>query len=411
MTGASPSTDILDPDVSAAGIPLDAYRHLRDTAPVSWQQTRDGRGYWLLTRHQTVREVAVDASTYSSYRAAVTPPGSPSEPIARDLVDRLMLTDMDPPTHGRYRRIITRSFAVSAVQRLEQRVRQIADEILDRVIERGECDFARDVAGELPMHVIAELLGLPPGDHGYLSRLCNACVGADDPDYSGSQENTLRAMRELCDYSQRIGDERRVRPRDDLLSALVSAEVDGRTLTPDEVGAFFLLLVIAGNETTHNLIAGGLQALFEHPAAHARLQRDRALLPLAVEEMLRYVSPILQFRRIANQDVTLHGQTIREGDRVVLSFASANYDERVFLAPERFDITRQPNLHLAFGFGPHLCLGATLARLETRVLFDALLTRVPDITSGGPARRQRSNLVNGIKSMPVRFTSGPRLAA
>lgn len=400
MTTSSPdgALDFLDPGTFAAGIPHDAYRRLRDEAPASWQTSPGDPGFWLLTRHRDVQEALVDAAAYSSWRGGTTL-NEAGEALE---ISRNILLNMDPPGHTRYRKLITRAFASRAVERMGAQLRALCQEILDGVTPRGECDFIADVASVLPMHVILELVGVPRPQRMHLLTLSNTMI-----EHAGT-DIALSAAMEMYQCAADLTALRRAQPAEDLMSYLISAEVDGEKLTDPELNAFFLLLVVAGNETTRTLISGGLLALMEHPAELARLRADPSMIPSAVEEMLRFVSPILQFRRTANRDITLHGQTIREGDKVIVAHASANFDERVFPDPLRFDLKRSPNPHVAFGFGPHLCLGAALARLETRVMFEELLPRMENIELVGPPVRVRSTLVAGIQSMPIRFSSPAR---
>jgi cholest-4-en-3-one 26-monooxygenase len=279
--------------------------------------------------------------------------------------------------------------------------------ILDGVADRGACDFVTDVACELPVIAICELLGVPVEDRAQILAWSNAMVGMDDPEYGDPVAGQIAAM-QLAMYANDLGERRRADPRDDVVSALVTAEVDGERLGPAEFNALVLVLAVAGNETTRNLISGGLLALFEHPEERARLQADPALVPSAVEEMLRWVTPVMHFRRTATRDVDLGGERLRAGDKVVMFYVSANRDEAVFAAPDRFDVARTPNDHLAFGFGPHYCLGAALAQLEARVLFEELLRRLPDIRPDGAAVRLRTTHFNALKHLPVRFSPQPR---
>jgi cholest-4-en-3-one 26-monooxygenase len=396
----STEVDFLDLDTFVDGVPYAAYRRLRDETPVSWHAHDDvDKGYWLLTRHKDVHDASVDAARFSSWLGSTymtTPPNID--------VSRMMMLNMDPPDHTRYRKLISRGFASRAVERLEPRVRALATSLVDKIAPRGACDFVNEVACELPLQVILELLGVPEPDRHHLFTLSNHMISPDDEAAGRGREEAQRSALEMYSYAFAMATERRKDPRDDLVSHLVHAEVDGERLTDVEINAFFLLLVVAGNETTRNLLSGGLQALFDHPDERARVQADRSLWPSAVEEMLRWVSPIKQFRRTASCDFTLHGQTLRAGDKVVLAHISANHDERVFVEPERFDVRRAPNPHVGFGVGPHLCLGAALARLEARLMFDELLRRLPDIAPAGPPRRLRSNFINGWTSLPVRFS-------
>jgi cholest-4-en-3-one 26-monooxygenase len=293
------------------------------------------------------------------------------------------------------------------VTRMEVHIRDIAARIVDAVIARGECDFVADISSELPLQVIVEMIGVPLEDRHLVFHWSNQLIGFDDPEYGGAREDIGKmASMEMFMYANQLAVERKKNPREDLVSALMAAEVDGEKLSEVEFDSFFLLLAVAGNETTRNLVSGGMLALLERPDQWARLLQDRSLLPTAVEEMLRWVSPVMYFRRTAMRDSELHGQQIREGDKVTMWYGSANRDEDVFPGADRFDVGRTPNDHLAFGLGHHFCLGANLARLEIQIMFEELLRRLPDIELAGPVERLRSNFINGIKHMPVRFTAG-----
>jgi cholest-4-en-3-one 26-monooxygenase len=392
--------DFMDSATFASGVPHAAYRRLRDEAPVSWH-ARPDEGYWLLTRHRDVYDASVDWERFSSWRGSTQMDTPPSDNLQ---VVRLILLNMDPPDHTRYRRLLTRGFAARAIDKLEPRIRAMAVSLVDKVAPLGSCDFVNEIACDLPLQVILELLGVPEPDRHRLFVLSNQMIAPDDEQLGQGDDVAMRSAMEMYSYAFALASERRAHPGDDLISHLIGAEVEGERLTDGEINAFFLLLVVAGNETTRNLLSGGLQALFDHPEARARVQSERGLLPSAVEEMLRYVSPIKQFRRTANCDIELHGQKIRAGDKVILAHVSANHDERVFAHPERFDPTRSPNPHVAFGVGAHLCLGAALARLEARIMFEEIFRRLPDIAPAGPPRHLRSNFVNGFTSLPVRFT-------
>jgi len=310
-----------------------------------------------------------------------------------------MLINMDPPQHTRYRRLISRAFAARAIERLEPAIREIARDCLARVRPGHTCDFVEAVAAPLPNRVIFELLGVPLADRDRLIAQANVMI-----DQSGT-EAALGAAMGTYSYALQLAAERRRQPGDDLVTQLVRAEVDGERLSDPEITAFFLLLVVAGTETTRNLISGGLVTLLENPGELSRMRADRALLPSAIEEMLRHVSPVTQFRRTANRDAEFQGQKLREGDMVVLAHASANRDEAVFADPDRFDVGRAPNPHLAFGLGAHLCIGAALARMEGRVLYEELLARFGAAELDGAAVRVRSNFINGYRHLPVRFAS------
>jgi cholest-4-en-3-one 26-monooxygenase len=290
------------------------------------------------------------------------------------------------------------------VARLEPHIREIANAVIDAVAQKGGCDFVTEVAAELPLQVIAEMMGVPLADRRALFSWSNRMIGQDDPEYGTTEDEAKRASLEVYMYANQLAAERRRNPGEDLMSVLLNAEVDGEKLTEMEFDVFFVLLMIAGNETTRNLISGGMLALIDHPEQRARLLKDRSLINTAVDEMLRWVSPVMAFRRTATRDTEIRGQKIREGDKVLMFYPSANRDEEVFPEADRFDVGRTPNDHLAFGIGEHFCLGSNLARLEIRVMFEELLRRLPDIELAGPVARLRSNFINGIKHMPVKFT-------
>jgi cholest-4-en-3-one 26-monooxygenase len=313
------------------------------------------------------------------------------------------LIHMDPPRHTQLRKLVSRGFTPRTIGRLEIHVRELAREIVDKIAEKGECDFVTEVAAELPLLVIAELLGVPREDRWKLFRWSNCLIGAEDPDY-GSPMDAQIAVMELFQYAMALAEKRRHDPRDDITTTLIHGEVDGERLSTVEYNMFFFLLVIAGNETTRNAISGGMKALCEFPDERARLLSQPELFETAVDEMVRWVSPVMQFRRTATRDTELEGQRIAEGDKVVMYYGAANRDPRAFADPLRFDVARDPNPHLGFGFGLHFCLGASLARMEMRCMFEELLRRLPDLELAGPVARLRSNFINGIKSMPVRFT-------
>jgi cholest-4-en-3-one 26-monooxygenase len=271
------------------------------------------------------------------------------------------------------------------------------------VAPKGECDFVTAIAAELPLLVIAELLGVPIEDRWKLFSWSNRLIGADDPEY-GSPADAPLAVMEMFQYAGWLAEQRRAEAADDIVSTLVHADVDGERLGGLEFNMFFFLLVIAGNETTRNAISGGMQALCEFPEQRERLLERREYLDTAVDEFVRWVSPVMQFRRTAQRDTELAGQVIREGEKVVMFYGSANRDERAFEDAGCFDVARDPNPHLGFGIGVHFCLGASLARMEMRLMFEELFRRLPDLELAGPVARLRSNFINGIKSMPVRFT-------
>ncbi len=400
---ASPlGEDLSHPDTFVRGVPHETFRRLRAEAPVfRHADSFNGGHFWAVTRHADVWRVSLDQKTFSSERgSALIPPFSEEELIPQ----REIMLNMDPPRHTKYRRLVNSGFSPKILNLAEQHIRSLARSIVDGVARRGRCDFVTEVAAELPLQVIVQMLGVPLEDRHKFFEWSNTMVGVNDPEYSTCRELGQAAMMQLFAYANELAVERQRCPREDFTSLLLQAEVDGERLTESQYDAFVMLLAVAGNETTRNLIAGGMLALIQHPEQRARLIADPGLMPTAIEEMLRYVSPIMCFRRTAQRDLELGGEAIREGDRVVIWYASANRDAEVFEDPDRFDVGRRPNDHLGFGIGPHFCLGAHLARLEIRIMFEELLRRLPDIELDGPVARLRSDFVNGIKRMPVRFT-------
>jgi cholest-4-en-3-one 26-monooxygenase len=317
---------------------------------------------------------------------------------------------MDPPLHTRYRRLVNKGFTPRMVRDLEESIHSATDAIIDRVIENGEADFVTDISAELPLQVIAELLGVPPDDRHRMFEWSNRMVGNEDPEYQLEAEMALTAAMELYAYAAELFARKRIDPHADLMSVLTTVEVEGEQLSEMELELFFLLLTVAGNETTRNLMSGAMHAFFQYPEQWQRLLADRTLLQTAVDEMLRFVSPVMNFRRTAMCDSTLSGTDIKEGDKVVFFHASANRDEDVFDDPDTFDVGRSPNPHIAFGGGgPHFCLGTNLARMEIRVMYEHLLDRMPDIRQDGDVRRLQSQFINGVKHLPVAFTPAARV--
>ena len=326
---------------------------------------------------------------------------------------RLLMVTMDPPVHTRYRRLVNKGFTPRMIGELQQSIHSVADDIIDRICESGSADFVIDVAAELPLVVLAELLGVPAEDRSKMFDWSNRMIGRDDAEYQGGQavaeENAGLAATELFGYAAELYEQKRGNPGSDLMSVLTQVKLDGEELSELELDLFFLLLAVAGNETTRNLMSGAMVAFSQFPDQWERLRHDRSLLPSAVEEMLRFVTPVMNFRRQATEDVEIGGQTIKEGDKVVFFHASANRDETVFEDPDTFDVGRKPNPHMAFGGGgPHFCLGANLARMEIIVMFEHLLDRLPDIHVDGEVERLQSNFINGVKHLPVAFSpAGP----
>jgi cholest-4-en-3-one 26-monooxygenase len=394
--------DFSDPALYEAGIPHDGFEDLRLNDPLHWQPEKDGRGFWMLTRHDDVTTVSKDWQTFSSHRGTVLLQDLDADLLAQQ---QLMMLNMDPPDHTKLRLLVNRGFLPRFVNQLEAHVRDLATKIVDNVIGRGECDFVTDIAMELPLQVIAEMMGVPVEDRTKLFQWSNRMIGSNDPEYAASPDDAANAAAELFMYANEIATERRKAPSDDIVSALLTAEVDGQSLSDMEFDLFFLLLTVAGNETTRNLLANSMLALFERPDQWKALVDHGSASLYAVEEFLRWGTPVMQFRRTAQRDVEMHGKQIKEGDKVSIWYSSANWDAAMFNDPMSFDVARTPNQHLSFGAGgPHHCLGAALARMEIRVMYDEIIRRIPDIRQDGPAELLRSNFIHGMKHLPIAFT-------
>jgi cytochrome P450 len=388
-------TNLVDAASYANGPPHALFARMRAEAPVCWHPEPDGPGFWALTRHADVLAVSRDAETFSSARGGYMPKDMDPLAVAQS---RLMLLGMDPPEHTRLRGLVNRGFTPRQVARLEPRIRALSASIVDAVAPRGACDFVTEVSGELPSLLIAELMGIPPEDGRRLYQL------TERMHQTGAPADTQAAVLEMMTYAAGVRAAKRARPADDIASVLLQAEIDGERLSDLEFDLFFLLLINAGGDTTRNLVASGMLALLAHPDQLAALRGDRTLLPGAIEEMLRFVPPVVQFRRTLTCDAEIRGQKLGEGEKVVMFYPAANRDEEIFAAPHRFDVRRAPNPHLAFGGGgAHYCLGANLARLEIRCLFEAVLDRLDEIELAGPVERLHSWFIDGPRRMPVRF--------
>jgi cytochrome P450 family 142 subfamily A polypeptide 1 len=369
--------------------------------------------YAWMRRHEPVYEDAANAvfgaASYQAVLAASKDPATFSSAggIRPDSGALPMMIDMDDPAHWKRRKLVNRGFTPRRVRDSEERIGRICDEIIDRVCEAGECDFVRDIAAPLPMIVIGDMLGVEAADRDKLLRWSDDMVSAQGGNVSDEAlVAAAEAFSEYADYAGRVIAQRRAAPTDDLTSVLVHAEVDGDRLDDDELVHESLLILVGGDETTRHVISGGMEQLLRHPDQRAALVADRSGVPVAVEEMLRWVSPIKNMCRTATRDVDFFGAEIAAGQKVMLLYESANFDEEHFEDPDAFDAARQPNEHLAFGFGAHFCLGNSLARLELAVMFDRLLARLPDLelADPGPLPRRPANFISGIEAMPVRFS-------
>jgi len=392
--------DLYDPDSFVEAVPREMFAVLRREAPVFWHEEPDGPGFWVLTRYHDVRYVSKNPALFSSSLGGTNIPTLPPEQLEGV---RAIMLNMDPPQHRQFRSLVNKAFTPRMVRSLVPRVEALAERMLDGVAPRGSCEFVDEVAARLPMEVICEMMGIPEEDRREIYDLSNRLIGFDDPDFQTSEADGAAASAQIFMYAAKVAERARKRPGDDLATALLHAEVDGERLTELQFNSFFMLLAIAGNETTRTVTANGLLDLMKNPDQMGLLRENPSLVDSAVEEMLRYDPPVNYFRRTATRDTEIRGQKIREGDKVTLWYPAANRDEAVFEDPDRFDIRRSPNDHLAFGVGEHYCLGANLARMELRIIFREILRRLHDIELAGPARRLRSNFINGVKEMPVRF--------
>jgi cholest-4-en-3-one 26-monooxygenase len=407
MTEGLQGIDLLA-DTWGRAVPHDQFDLLRREAPVHWHPEPGDTGFWAVTKHADVKAASHDWRTFSSERGATFIPTA-DEQALESL--RLTILNMDPPKHERYRRLVSKGFTPRMIRMLVDEIERRAARVIDEVCDKGEVEFVEEIAAQVPVQMICEMIGLEPEVWPRMFEISNQLIGSrDDPDYveiDGGPEGAAMEIYLLCDD---VAADRRQHPRDDIMTALVQAELDGETLTDAELNLFFITLIVAGNETTRNLINHSMLALIEHPDQAQRLRDDPGLWDTAVEEMLRWGSSIHNFRRTATCDTELRGVPIAEGDKVVLYYAAANRDEEVFADPHRFDVGRTPNDHVTFGGGGvHFCLGASLARAEIKATMRQIVERLPDLELAGEPARLHSDFVNGIKTMPVRFTpTAPR---
>jgi cholest-4-en-3-one 26-monooxygenase len=390
--------DLTDPDLFQSGDPLGAFRLLQREAPVYWNDGIHDR-FWALTKYADVVHVSKNPEIFSSGQGTII--GLPPEGS---------MLSMDNPRHKKLRSLVEKGFTARMVRDLEPHTREVTGLIFDEIGDATDVDFVDAISAELPLRVICEMLGTPRDDARYLKELGDTMVGNADEDYnptsSGATDGAGQAQLDMFNYFKVLAEEREKNPGDDLVSVLLRAELDGETFDEMDFLIFCMLLVIAGNETTRNLISGGMTLLFDNPDEMRRLTADPSLMPTAVEEMLRLTTSVMHFERTATRDTEIRGQAIAEGEKVCMWYVAANRDDEVFTNAGQFDVGRAPNPHLAFGGGgPHFCLGASLARQEIRALFEELLARYPDIEQAGPAERLRSNFIRGIKSLPVKLGS------
>ncbi|TDQ48194.1 cytochrome P450 [Actinorugispora endophytica] len=418
MVQAPQPVDVSDIDLSdlrfwgrPPGERYEAFARLRRRGPVffaeaGWGPIPPGPGYWALTRHADVVEASRTPAVFASEPSAISVPDLP-----RDFNEFFgSMISMDDPRHARMRRIVSRGFTPRMLGKLDDDINRTAARIVDGLLDAGPCDFVSTVSARLPLTIICEMMGIPRDQHRTVFESSNVVLAGADPDYLGEDADTalhqlLTAGGNLAALLAELAEDRRSAPRDDLTSALVNADVDGEALTGQEIGSFFILLAVAGNETTRNAITHALDLLTRHPDQRELWWSDfEAHAGTAVEEVVRHASPVVWMRRTLTEDHEMNGHRYRAGDKVLLYYASANRDETVFADPDRFDVTRSPNPHVGFGGpGPHFCLGAHLARREITAILRELHRRVPTIHATAPPRRLLSNFVNGVKELPCAF--------
>ncbi len=397
--------DIADPDLFVDSVPHDRFRRLRNEQPLSFHEEERGAGFWAVVRYQDVIDVGRDWRTFSSAQ------GSTLEELDEDqLAVRRSMLDLDPPTHTRLRRLVTPGFTPRVVRSYEEAFRLLTRQVLDEAFAKGSFDLVSEISKNLPVVWLCRHLGVPESDAAKLIEWTDRMLGQSDPEYREDESDprsryapfgTIAGL-EAYEYAARWATERRAHPVDDVMTAILMAEPDGEPLSDDEFKNFFTVLMIAGQEASRHSISHGVLALIERPEQLDRLAANPDLLPSAVEEIIRWSSPIYQFRRTATTDVGMHGETIRAGEKVTVWYVAANFDETVFTDPETFDITRSPNEHVSFGRGgPHFCLGAGLARLQVQITFEELMPRLGSLRLSGPVERLRSNFIHGVKHLPV----------
>jgi cholest-4-en-3-one 26-monooxygenase len=405
--------DFTDPDVNLSGVPHDEFRALRESAPIVWvEQTEDARagmseasgtGYWAVTKHADVAAVSKNSKVFSSRENGViirNPVTATRESIE---MTQVVIINQDAPDHTQLRSIISRGFTPRAIGALEEGLEERARRIVSEAVATGGGNFVDQVASQFPLEVIGDMLGVPPEDRQRIFDWTNQMTGADDADLAREDNDPQAAAMEVLMYSMGLAAERKENPRDDIVTKLVHADKDGRGLTDDEFGFFVIALAVAGNETTRNATTHGMKAFLDNPDQWELWKRERPTT--MVDEVIRWATPVTSFQRTALEDIELGGVQIKAGQRVGLFYASANHDEDVFTDPFTFDITRDPNPHLAFGgHGAHYCIGANLARIEIKLIFDALADLAPDLVGTGEPSRLRSGWLNGIKELPVRYT-------
>ena len=407
---ALPGIDLLDLDRFQRLEHHEMFKRLRAEDPVSWHDLPGGKGFWNVVRHADLVAINRDTATYSSEMGGVSilDPGEFGEQGGVDPRGVMMLY-MDPPKHTRYRLLVNKGFTPRMIGLLEKYLEHRAVLIVDNIIERGSCDFVEDLASELPLQAIAEIMGVPQEDRKLLFDWSNRMIGIDDPEYAQGDDG-MNASMELYMYVNELAKKRKTDPRDDIVTKLINSEIEGDRLSELEFDMFMMLLTVAGNETTRNTTAWGMWALMENGQQYKELSNNLdTMLDRAIEEILRWATPVYHFRRTATTDTEFRGKEIKKDDKVVIWHTSADRDETVFDDPYSFDIARWPNEHIAFGGGgAHFCLGANLARMELRLIFREILERIPDMTMTAEPSMLRSNFIGGVKHLPVKYTAGKK---
>jgi len=397
-----PHIDLVNPDNYKNGVPNHWLAELRHNEPVYWHEDpSSGVGFWVVTRYDDLEFVSKNPLLFSSWERSCLF-NEPTEEALAGL--RLMMLNMDPPQHLQYRRVVNKAFIPKVVEAQLTHIHELAKSIVDGVAKKGRCEFVSEVAAELPLQVICELMGVALEDRHMIYHNTNIMIGADDPDMSTTPEEGQMAAIEIYAYGMKLLEQHQANPGNTLTGMLIDGTVDGESLTEDEFCSFFLLLLVAGNETTRTVTTNGMRLLIQHPDQLQKLVENPKLIPNAVEEMLRFDPAVIQFRRTAMQDVELGGQLIKKGDKVVIYYHSANRDEALFSDPDKFNVMREnAKEHRAFGIGEHYCLGAHLARLELNVMFNEIVPKLRNPRIVGEVDRLRSNFINGTKSMFVEF--------
>ena len=399
--------DFLDPDVNLAGLPVAELAELRKAEPIHWVDVPGGtggfgdKGYWLVTKHADVKEVSRHSNAFSSWQNGAIPVWPKEMTFDNVELQRSVMLNMDAPHHTRLRKIISRGFTPRAIVRLEEELAQRAQNIVKTAAAEGAGDFVEQVSCELPLQAIAGLLGVPQDDRDKLFRWSNEMTGGEDPEFA--DVDPAQSSMELIMYAMAMADERGKNPTDDIVTTLIQADLDGEKLSDDEFGFFVIMLAVAGNETTRNSITHGMIAFSQNPDQWELFKKERP--STAADEIVRWATPVSAFQRTANEDIELGGVQIMKGQRLVMSYRSANFDEEIFEHPHTFDILRDPNPHVGFGgTGAHYCIGANLARMTINLIFDAVADHMPDLKPIGEPERLRSGWLNGIKHWQVDYT-------